>query len=95
MMQFLLLKSSIFVFNSRVKPKVVELYGLKSLEFEAIFAGPEPQFSETQRKQAAALLNKAKKGQVTLDSWIKVMQPVFRIRPDPKLFGLKDLGPRL
>jgi hypothetical protein len=56
----------------RVKAKVVELYGLKSLEFEAVFGGPEPQFGESQRKQAAAPLNRAKKGQFTLDSWIKV-----------------------
>jgi hypothetical protein len=55
-----------------VKAKVVELYGLKSLEFEAVFGGPEPQFGESQRKQAAAPLNRAKKGQFTLDSWIKV-----------------------
>ena len=55
-----------------MKAKVVELYGLKSLEFEAVFGGPEPQFGESQRKQAAAPLNRAKKGQFTLDSWIKV-----------------------
>ncbi len=54
---------------------MVELYGLKSLEFEAVFGGPEPQFGESQRKQAAAPLNRAKKGQFTLDSWIKVPRP--------------------
>jgi hypothetical protein len=66
--------SNVF-FPCRVKAKVVELYGLKSLEFEAVFGGPEPQFGESQRKQAAAPLNRAKKGQSTLDSWIKVPVP--------------------
>ncbi len=47
------------------------MYGLDNLAFESIFAGPPPQFGESQRKQAA-VLGKAKKGQVTLDSWIKV-----------------------
>ena len=55
-----------------MKPKVGEMYALNSLEFESIFAGPPPQFGESQRKQAAAVVNRAKKGQVTLDSWIKV-----------------------
>jgi hypothetical protein len=70
----------ILIFVCRVKPKVAELYNLSSLEFESIFAGPPPQFGESQRKQAA-VLSKTKKGQFTLDSWIKVENCLLRPRP--------------
>ena len=45
------------------------MYDLEKVRFEDIFAGPPPQFTETQSKKA--LLNKNKKGQFTLDGWIK------------------------
>ena len=45
------------------------MYDLDKVRFEDIFSGPPPQFAETQNKKA--VLNKNKKGQFTLDGWIK------------------------
>ena len=53
----------------QVKPKVSKMYDLDKIRFEDIFAGPRPQFAESTRKNA--ILNKNKKGQFTLDGWIK------------------------
>ena len=45
------------------------MYNLDSIRFEDIFAGAPPTFAETSSKRA--ILNKSKKGQFTLDGWIK------------------------
>jgi hypothetical protein len=46
------------------------MYDLEKIRFEDIFAGGAPTFAETANKKA--VLNKSKKGQFTLDGWIKV-----------------------
>jgi len=53
----------------KVKAKVSKMYDLEKIRFEDIFAGPPPTFAETQNKKA--VMNKNKKGQFTLDGWIK------------------------
>ena len=78
---------------------MADLYSLTSLEFGAIFAGPPPQFGESQRKQAA-VLSKTKKGQFTLDSWIKVGTSVvdpntLNLDPNPGFWPNLDPDPYL
>ena len=46
------------------------MYDLEKIRFEDIYSGPAPTFAETASKNA--VLNKNKKGQFTLDGWIKV-----------------------
>ena len=46
-----------------------KMYDLEKIRFEDIFAGSPPTFAQTQNKKA--VLNKNKKGQFTLDGWIK------------------------
>ena len=52
------------------------MYDLGKVRFEDIFAGPPPQFAETYKKKPVgknntATMNKNKKGQFTLDGWIR------------------------
>ena len=54
----------------QVKEKVSKMYDLEKIRFEDIYSGPTPTFAETTSKKN--VLNKNKKGQFTLDGWIKV-----------------------
>jgi len=75
----------------KVKEKCSKMYDLESVRFEDIFAGPAPQFMETQRKNA--ILNKKKKGQFTLDGWIKEERVQQSKNPEKQVVQKKKQTP--